>query len=247
MDNIKVAVAQVSSIKGNVEANIEVHLKALIKASQLGVNYLVFPELSLTGYEPELALALAFDKNDKRLNTLIDASIKYNITIAIGAPLSCKQLPKIALFILYPSGCVDVYEKMYLHSGEALYFSEGHRHHHIEIHSTKIVNAICADTNHLEHVKYCTEINASIYIAGVLISESGYVDDVAALQSYAKNFNLLVAIANHNKPSGGWKPIGRSAMWSSSGLLAQANETQDALLVAERKDNQWTAQVYEIE
>ncbi|WP_157822397.1 hypothetical protein [Psychromonas sp. Urea-02u-13] len=40
MNHFKLAVAQVASIKGDIDANIKTHLKALIKASELNVNYL---------------------------------------------------------------------------------------------------------------------------------------------------------------------------------------------------------------
>jgi len=246
MTQFKLAVAQVSSIAGDVDANITTHLKAIIKAGQLGVSYLVFPELSLTGYEPELAQKLSFSKNDKRLKALIDAAIENNLHIAIGAPIRSDNLPSIGLIVISPSGVVDSYQKMNLHPGEDRYFSKGNCHHHIEIDGNKVVNAICADTNNAVHASYCSEINATVYVAGVLISESGYCADTAKLQDYAKEYNLLVAMANHNRPTGAWKPVGKSAMWSSNGLLAQADEKQDALIIAEKAGNNWVAQVFEI-
>ncbi|PKG38662.1 hypothetical protein [Psychromonas sp. Urea-02u-13] len=82
--------------------------------------------------------------------------------------------------------------------------------------------------------------------ASVLISEAGYSEDTAVLKGYAKKFNILVAMANHNRATGGWKPIGKNAIWSNTGLLAQANETQDALIVAEKREAGWIAQVFEI-
>jgi predicted amidohydrolase len=232
MRNLKIAVAQVTSIKGNIDDNITTHLEAIKKASALGVSYVVFPELSLTGYEPDLAAQLAFSNNDKRLTPLIDCAIEHNIQIGVGAPLESDGLPKIGLIIISESGTVETYEKMYLHSGEEAYFSKGANHKLITMGHTKIANAICADTNNETHVNECSALGASIYIAGVLISEAGY--------------NMLVAMANHNKPTGGWLPIGQSAIWSNAGLLARATKTQNALVVAEKLDNAWSGQVFEI-
>ncbi len=246
MNQFKLAVAQVPSVRGDIDANIMTHLKAIIKAGKLGVNYLVFPELSITGYEPELAKKLAFSKNDKRLKPLIDASIKNNVTLAIGAPLSSTDLPKIGIIIISPSGSVKTYEKMHLHPGEDRYFSKGNSHHYVDFDGTKVVNAICADTNNAQHVLYCSDIDACVYVAGVLIGASGYVADTNTLQDNAKKYNLLVAMANHNRKTGAWEPAGKSAIWSTCGLLAQANETQDALVVAEKKGTRWSAQVFEI-
>jgi predicted amidohydrolase len=221
-------------------------LEAIEKASVLGVSYIVFPELSLTGYEPEIAKHLAFSNDDIRLKPLIDSSIKNNIKIGVGAPLLSDGLPKIGLIIISPSGVVETYAKMYLHSGEEQYFSEGEHHHHVIINETTIGNAICADTNNPKHAHDCFEFGSSIYIAGVMVTEDGYDADTIAMKNYAKKYNMLVAMANHNRPTGGWRPVGKSAIWSSSGLLAEANKTQNSLVVATKLNNEWSAQVIEI-
>jgi predicted amidohydrolase len=245
MLGLKIAVAQIPSIKGNVDDNIKTHLLAIKKASEHGVSYIVFPELSLTGYEPELAAHLAFSRDDKRLKPLINAAVKNGITIGVGAPLQTDNLPKIGLIIISQSGCVDTYEKMHLHSGESIYFNDGNEHHLITLGNTKVANAICADTNNADHARICSEFGASVYIAGVLISESGYETDTAAMAHYAKNHNMLVAMANYNQPTGGWAPIGKSAIWSNAGLLACASETQNALIVATKLNDAWSGEVFE--
>lgn len=246
MSNLKVAVAQVSSIKGDIDENIKTHLVAIEKASQLGVSYIVFPELSLTGYEPELAVKLAFSTDDIRLKPLIDSAIENNIKIGVGAPLKSDGLPKIGLIIISQLGILDTYEKMYLHSGEEAYFNHGTNYNCITIGSTKIANAICADTNNTNHARTCSELGASVYIAGVLISESGYDSDTAVMAGYAKKYNMLVAMANHSQPTGNWTPIGKSAIWSNTRLLACAPENQNALVIAEKNDDYWSGRVVEL-
>lgn len=237
MPNLKIAVAQVPSIKGNIDENIKVHLMAIEKASLLGVSYIVFPELSLTGYEPELAINLAFSHDDIRLQPLIDSAVKNNIQVAIGAPLQSEKLPKIGLIIISQNGSIEFYEKMNLHPGESKYFSVGTNYHFVTIGTVKVANAICADMNNAEHAKYCFDSNASIYIAGAVISKNGYDADTQVMSKYASEYNMLVAMANHNHPTGGWSPIGKSAIWSKTGLLASASETQNAIVVAERTDD----------
>lgn len=246
MQNLKIAVAQVSSIKGNVVENISTHIQAIKKASEQGVAYIVFPELSLTGYEPSVAKDLAFSDDDARLQPLIDAAIRYNITLAVGAPLLAEELPNIGLIIIFPSGTVERYAKIYLHAGEEQYFNEGRDHHYLSINDTIIANAICADTNNPKHANNCFEFGAEVYIAGVMITEPGYQPDSTTLRNYAKKYNILVAIANHHQTTGGYKAIGKSAIWTSTGLLAQAGETDNALVVATNVNNQWSAQVIKI-
>jgi hypothetical protein len=53
---------------------------------------------------------------------------------------------------------------MHLHPDEEIYFSKGSQPYHIEKSDIKVVNAICADTNHSQHVEYCAEIGACVCI-----------------------------------------------------------------------------------
>jgi predicted amidohydrolase len=48
--NLKVSLAQINPRLGDVEANLALHLKNIELAAQQGLELLIFPELSLTGY-----------------------------------------------------------------------------------------------------------------------------------------------------------------------------------------------------
>jgi predicted amidohydrolase len=243
---MKIAVAQSSSIKGDVNLNTENHLRYIREASLLGADYLVFPELSLTGYELELAKELAFEPNDIRLAPLIEAAKKYRISVGVGAPLLSNGLPKIGLIIIHDCGNVETYEKIYLHEGEDAYFSSGDKYHLLKVDQDTIANAICADTSNPIHAKTCSEAGASIYVAGVLVTPDGYNKDATKWARYAVEYGMLVAVANYNKPSGGFASAGKSAIWYENYLLAQAGETEDALVLAEKTNGLWVGQVYEL-
>jgi len=202
MNSLKIAVAQIPSVKGDVEANTKTHLTAIAKASVEGVNYIVFPELSLTGYEPELAEQLAFSKQDMRLTPFIESAIKNNISIALGVPIKSLGLPKIGVIIISNKGKIDSYEKMYLHQGEDQFFSHGATPCLLNIANTKIANAICADTNNPKHIQSYAQLGADVYIASMLISDDGYQADTHVLAEYAKQYNMLVLMANHNQATG---------------------------------------------
>ena len=57
--DFRIAAAQVASARGDIVGNIAAHTAAIEVAAALGVSVLIFPELSLTGYEPDLATELA--------------------------------------------------------------------------------------------------------------------------------------------------------------------------------------------
>lgn len=53
------AAAQCAFRAGDISANLRLHMEFMQHAREQGVGLLLFPELSLTGYEPILAEALA--------------------------------------------------------------------------------------------------------------------------------------------------------------------------------------------
>jgi predicted amidohydrolase len=65
---MKICVAQTKPVKGDIQANVENHKKIINLAINNGAGIIIFPELSITGYEPALAKALATDINDSRLD-----------------------------------------------------------------------------------------------------------------------------------------------------------------------------------
>jgi predicted amidohydrolase len=73
---MKICIAQIKPIKGNISANIEAHKTFIELALTLNTEAIFFPELSLTGYEPELAKKLATNQNDNRLNIFQEISEK---------------------------------------------------------------------------------------------------------------------------------------------------------------------------
>jgi predicted amidohydrolase len=52
--------AQPLAVGGDIDANVLEHSRLARAAAREGASVLVFPELSLTGYEPELGEELAF-------------------------------------------------------------------------------------------------------------------------------------------------------------------------------------------
>lgn len=81
--NLNVAVAQINSQLLDVEANLEKHREYASQARQNGAEVLLFPELSLTGYQVgRNAPTVAMRKNDPALLDL--ATQAKGITLVVG-------------------------------------------------------------------------------------------------------------------------------------------------------------------
>ena len=94
-----IAVAQTCPVKGDVDANLEAHLRLTQLAASEGAQVVVFPELSLTGYEIGLADRLAFREDDSRLARLVEAACSHSITMIVGAPVRLEARLYIAAFV----------------------------------------------------------------------------------------------------------------------------------------------------
>ncbi len=244
--NFKIGVAQIASEAGEVDLNLEAHMDAIKVAARSNISFLVFPELSLIGYEPMISQDLAFSANDQRLFVLQIAAREHGLHVVAGAPISTNNLPYIGSFIFSPDGGVRTYAKMHLHPGEEKYFSPGVSYELVSVSECTIASAICADTNTAEHVRECVERGADIYISGAMITRNGYSKDAEVLKGYARDYGILVGMANQNSHSSNGLPCGKSAIWGPSGLLAQANETQSVIVAAQQAPTGWTAEVIEV-
>ena len=74
-NDLHVGIAQFASVIGDVDQNIDKHLKWIEQARAKNVDLLVMPELSLTGHHgPEQLLTAAMKRSDPRLKKLATAA-----------------------------------------------------------------------------------------------------------------------------------------------------------------------------
>ncbi|MES2214453.1 MAG: NAD+ synthase [Pseudomonadota bacterium] len=84
---MQIALAQINPTLGDFEGNYQKILEYCAKANEDGADIVVFPELAISGYNPEdLALRKTFmDESKHWLNQLVIASDKWNVAIVVGA------------------------------------------------------------------------------------------------------------------------------------------------------------------
>ena len=110
---MRIAVAQIQPVGGDIAGNLARHLKMLQSAVALDAEFLVFPELSITGYEPELANDLALNGDDTRFDTFQSVCDRDEVTVAIGLPTSDPRGTCISLLIFRPHQPRQLYSKMH--------------------------------------------------------------------------------------------------------------------------------------
>ena len=251
MPSIRIAAAQSISIPGDVAANVLVHTRLIAAAHREKIDLLVFPELSLSGYELPLLQGCRLLPEDSRLAPIKKLVRETQMTVIVGAPLDCGVgvTPSIAAITFFPDGRTSIYCKQYLHPGEENYVAKGeavsHNHNLLD---QSFALAICADTSHEQHAVCAANTGASLYLASVLVSESCYSADSANLHRYATKLNLGVLMSNHGGPSRGYAAAGKSAFWAPGGrLVVQAPGTGSLLVVASHRSGVWSGELISAE
>lgn len=247
MTTLIFAAAQSISIAGDVKANISRHLRFMEEAADHGVQFLVFPELSLTGYERGLGRELAIHPDNEMLMPLREQAQRTGMITVVGAPTFANESNDVFIGALVLGRDVGLYTKQHLHAGEELVFAAGSGGLMVPTGDTKVALAICADILQPAHAAQAAELKADVYAAGVLITENAYPAETELLRTYATKHSMAVLMANHGGATGGWNPSGRSAFWAEGGILiAAAPGEGDFLVIATRDAGQWSGKVVSV-
>ena len=248
-----IAAAQTIPERGDVDANLERHVRLIHAAADRHVRVLVFPELSLTGYELDLASGLAFTQSDPRLTPLIELASSHGMMVVVGAPVRIGGALYIGAFIVSSDGSVDLYTKHRLGAfppevspdgmvppAEATVFQSGNLNPLLRFDGHTAAVAVCADIGRPSHPKEAADRGATHYLASMFVIPQDLEQDTARLASYAMRHCMTVVFANYGGPSGGLPSGGRSAIWSDRGeLLVRLEASGTGLAVAVESDTGW--------
>jgi predicted amidohydrolase len=248
-----IAAAQTVPRPGDVDANVDEHVRLVRLAEEQQAHVLVFPELSLTGYELDLADELAFSEDDARLAPLAAAAAFADTTLVVGAPARVGSRLHIGAFILAPDGSVDLYTKRHLGAfapiagrvvppPEDVVFEPGERDPLVQLGDRSSAVAVCADTGHLAHAQQAADRGATFYLASMFAVPADLEAEAERLRSHARRHSMVVVMANFGGPTGGLASGGQSAIWDERGaLLAQLPEAGAGVVVAVEEGSVWRA------
>lgn len=229
---MKICIAQTRPVKGDIQSNIANHKKLIHLAISHGAGKVIFPELSLTGYEPHLAKELATDKEDSRFDDFQKISNTRNIMIGVGVPLKNNKGVCIGMVLFRPQKERQVYLKKYLHPDEEEFFIEGQNSTGPVDDKTNIALAICYELSVPEHSDNAFKNGAEIYIASVAKSDVGIEKAGKALSAIASKYSMMVLMSNCVGRCDDFESGGKTSIWNNKGLLlGQLNDTTEGILI----------------
>ncbi|MER5479168.1 carbon-nitrogen hydrolase family protein [Streptomyces sp. NPDC002734] len=214
---LTIAVAQPRTVAHDVAGNALAHAEAVRAA---GARVVVFPELSLTGYELDAA---PVGPDDERLAPIVAACAETGTLALVGAPVPG---PHIGVLAVDGDGARVVYGKTHLYGAEADHFEPGEPAV-LEVDGVRLGLAVCRDTGLPEHAAATAALGMDGYVAGVVHSEAEAEVHGERARRAAADHGVWVATAAFAGPTGGGfdRTSGRSGVWAADGsLLAEASD-----------------------
>src|SRR6266702_8390542 len=143
---LRIAVAQPPCVPYDVAVNAVAHAATVRSA---GARVVVFPELSLTGYELD---APAITAEDLRLGPIVEACAEAGSVALVGAPVRGQaSRSHIANLAIDGAGATVAYKKMWLGTAESERFTPGGRPAVLDVDGWRLGLAICKDTGVPQH------------------------------------------------------------------------------------------------
>ena len=212
MRSLVVAVAQPSVISLDIARNAVTHAAAVRAAA---ARVVVFPELSLTGYELDAPLVA---ENDPRLAPLVAACAATDTIALVGAPVAG---PHIATLAIDADGVRVAYRKQHTHHTEQR-FRPGDGPAVLEVDGWRLGLAICRDTGIAEHAEDTAELGIDAYVAGVVDEPAADVVLAERARRISTTHGVWVAFSSFAGPTGSGYPVtaGRSGIWAPDGRVA---------------------------
>lgn len=236
---MRICAAQTKPFKGDIEKNISQHLELLDQAIVGGADVVIFPELSITGYEPTLANELATSGSDPRFDVFEEVSNKHNLAIVIGAPLREANEVFIGMVIFCPDQPRTSYFKKHVFPTETPYFACGSEDSNFMIHRQNIGLAICYEISVQEHQQAAVDRGASMYLAGAVESVEGIDSALTKMANTAKKFSIPTLLANCVGISGEYNCAGRSSIWNRTGeMMGQLSKDMIGTLILDTNSGQ---------
>ena len=251
---LTMALAQINTRLGAVEANLERHLALVEEANQAGADLLLFPELSLTGYVlQDLASAVAHrtTSEDPIFRHLLQASQKLDLLVGFVEE-DHRHRFFIASAYLSRGQVLHVHHKVYLPTyglfDEGRFFAWGDNISAFDTRFGRLGILICEDFWHASP-PYLLWLDGADLLLFVSASPGRGLTDEPQLESarwvehinraYASLFTVFVAHANRVGYEDGLNFWGGSTIFDPNGdLLAKGHYHQEALVLAEIDLNQ---------
>ena len=246
---LTLALAQINTRLGVVQANLEKHLASIQEARSSGADLVVFPELSLTGYvlqDLTPTVSLQPSPDDPVFKTLLEASREIDVVVGFVDEDNRSRF-YIAAAYLSRGELLHVHHKVYLPTyglfDEGRFFAWGDSIRAFDTRFGRVGMLICEDFWHASP-PYLLWLDGADLLLFASASPGRGLSDEPQLESarwvehinqaYASLFTTFVAHSNRVGFEDGLSFWGGSTVFDPDGVcLAKGPYHQEALTLAE--------------
>lgn len=253
---VKIGLAQIYPKLGDVQANLKKHLSFIEDAANNGVDLLVFPELSLTGYQVQdlvSEVAIRAESDDPIFAQFLAQSKRLDIVFGF-VQRDLRNRYYIASAYLSGGECLHVHRKIYLPTyamfDEGRYFDAGESARAFDTRFGRVGMLICEDFWHMSPAYLLWQDGADILVLhsaspsrgldqGDRLGSSRWVELVN--QAYGSMFTNYVIHCNRVGYEDGKNFWGGSSIVDPNGeFVTQGHYLDEKLIVQSIDTNQIT-------
>lgn len=246
---LRLALAQINTVLGDVAANLEKHLNLAGQAQAAGADLLIFPELSLTGYGlQDLVPAVAHQPraDDPVFGPLLEASQELDLVVGF-VDEDTRHRFFIAAAYLSKGKVEHVHHKVYLPTyglfDEKRFFACGEAVRAFDTRFGRLGILICEDFWHMS-LPYLLWLDGADLLMltssapgrglgdGEMVESARWVEDIQ--RAYANLFTCFVVHTNRVGYEDGLNFWGGATVFGPNGdLLARGPSYKEALTLVE--------------
>jgi predicted amidohydrolase len=147
----RVAATQVDVRHGDVEHNLETHVRLIAETAEAGCDLVVFPELSVTGHNASPEVTRAAEPADGRIARLIqDAARERRIVVSYGFCELHRGTHYNTSALVGPDGPIGLQRKVHASLDEFLRFRQAYDWSVFDLGFCAVGTAICHDGDFFE-------------------------------------------------------------------------------------------------
>ncbi len=234
---LRIAAVQCTAAPADVAGNAVEHGRWIGEAATGGAQVVLFPELSVTGYEPDLIdlHGLSVSPDDTRLDPIRRACRDHGVRALIGAPVPGDDggIPRIAVLLADPAGRIsEVYAKRFLDPSETGIFSAGSGDTVLDVAGWRLALAVCYEASLPEHARGLARLGADAYLVSALY-RLGAWDRMEAQLKAAAAEGLWAIVAQYSGATGIGPACGGSGAWAPGGREIARLGTSPGLVYAD--------------
>jgi predicted amidohydrolase len=228
---LRIATVQCTPVTGDLAGNAQDHAVRIAEAAERGARIVLFPQLSLVGYDPDLidlhrlrvvpqdpALApIQAACRAASVHALVGAPVAEPRPMPVGGGLSVDGPPRIGMLHVDPAGRVRLaYVQRFLSTGEIGIFGAGQNDAIVTIDGWRVGLALGRDAAVPEHATRLAYAGAEVYAVGGWYPIGAEERMRSQLAAAAAN-GLWTVLAQFVGGTGGGPACGGSGAWAPGG------------------------------